>query len=154
MEFDCYLADAGIRQEHSIRDTPQQLGVAEQLNRTLDKGITTLLSQSGLSQVWWEDTANHFLYRKMRIPSSITTLDSPFDLFYGKKGSVSHLQPFGCLAYVHLQKDQCKSFKLHAVQCILIGYPVDYKGWRFWDPEARKEIVSDSTVFWESVFPF
>ena len=90
-EFDCYLADAGIRQEHLIHNTPQQLGVAERLNCTLDKGITTLLSQSGLSQVWWEDAANHFLYGKMRIPSSITTPDSPFNLFYGKKGSVSHL---------------------------------------------------------------
>ena len=49
MEFNRYLADAGIRQEHSIRDTPQQLGVAKRLNRTLDEGITTLLSQSGLS---------------------------------------------------------------------------------------------------------
>ena len=27
--LDRYLADAGIRREHSIRDTPQQLGVAE-----------------------------------------------------------------------------------------------------------------------------
>ena len=90
----------------------------------------------------------------MRIPLSITTPDSPFDLFYGKKGSVSHLQPFGCLTYVHLQKDQRKSFESHAIQCILISYPVDYKGWRFWDPEARKEIVSDSAVFQESVFPF
>ena len=91
MEFDRYLVDVGICQEHSSRDTAQQLGVAERLNHTLDKGITTLLSQSGLSQVWWEDAANHFLYRKMRIPLSITTPDSPFNLFYGKKGSVSHL---------------------------------------------------------------
>ena len=29
MEFNCYLADAGIHWEHSIHDTPQQLGVAE-----------------------------------------------------------------------------------------------------------------------------
>ena len=90
----------------------------------------------------------------MRIPSLITAPDSPFDLFYGKNGFVSHLQPFGCLAYMHLQKDQHKPFELHAIQCILIGYPVDYKGWQFWDPKACKEIVSDSVVFWESIYPF
>ena len=146
-EFDRFLVDAGVRREHSIRDTPQQLGVAERLNRTLDEGITTLLSQSGLSRVWWEDAATHFLYGKMRIPSSITTPDSPFDLFYGRKGSVSQLRPFGCLAYVHLQKDQRKPFESHATQCVLVGYPVDYKGWRFWNPETRKEIISNSTIF-------
>ena len=153
-EFDRFLADTGIRREHSIRDTPQQLGVAERLNRTLDEGITTLLSQSGLSRIWWEDAANHFLYGKMRFPSSVTAPDTPYSLFYGKQGSVDRLRPFGCLAYVHRQKDQRGVFESHAAQCILIGYPIDYKGWRFWDPEARKEIISDSAVFRESVFPF
>ena len=65
-DFDRYLADAGISREHSIRDTPQQLGVAERMNRTLDEGVTTLLSQSGLSRSWWEDAALHFLYGKIR----------------------------------------------------------------------------------------
>jgi len=153
-EFDRFLADAGVQREHSIRDTPQQLGVAEQLNRTLDEGITTLLSQSGLSRVWWEDAASHFLYGKMRLPLSVTAPESLFSLFYGKKGSVGRLRPFGCLAYVHRQKDQRSAFESHAVQCVLIGYPVDYKGWRFWDPKTKSEIISDSAVFRESVFPF
>jgi transposase InsO family protein len=152
-ELDRYLAEAGIRREHSIHDTPQQLGVTERLNRTLDEGITTLLSQSGLSRVWWEDAALHFLYGKIQLPSSVTAPDTPHDLFYGKKGSVERLRPFGCLAYVHLQKDQRGAFQPHALQCILVRYPTDYKGWRFWDPVARKEIISDSAIFRESVFP-
>ena len=153
-DLDRFLRDAGIAREHSIRDTPQQLGVAERMNRTLDEGITTLLSQSGLSRAWWEEAAQHFLYGRIRIPSSAIAPNTSHDLFYGKKGSVERLRPFGCLAYVHLQKDQRQAFQPHAVQCVLIGYPVDYKGWRFWDPSARKEIVSDSAVFRESVFPF
>jgi hypothetical protein len=31
---------------------------------------------------------------------------------------------------------------------------MDYKGWRFWNPQARREVISDSAVFCESVFPF
>ena len=152
-ELDRYLAEAGIHCEHSIQDMPQQLGVVECLNRTLDEGITMLLSQSGLSCVWWEDTTLHFLYRKIWLPSSITVPNTLYDLFYGKKGSVEHLRPFGCLVYVHLQKDQHGAFQLHALQCVLIGYPTDYKGWHFWDPTAHKEVVSNSAVFWESIFP-
>src|SRR5258706_7094441 len=135
-EFDRFLTDAGICCEHSIHNTPQQLGVAEHLNHTLNEGITTLLSQSGLSHVWWEDVALHFLYGKMRLPSSVMAPDTPYSLFYGKRASVDCLCPFGCLAYIHRQKDQCGVFEPHTVQCVLIGYPVDYKGWRFWDPEA------------------
>ncbi len=153
-EMDQYLMDAGIHCEHSIRNTPQQLGVAERLNRTLDEGITTLLAQSSLSHTWWEDAALHFLYRRMRLPSAATSPSTSHNLFYGKKGSIEWLRPFGCLVYVHLQKDQHSIFQSHPAQCVLIGYPTDYKGWHFWDPTARREVISDSAVFRESVFPF
>jgi len=153
-EFDNFLAEAGIRREHSIRDTPQQLRVAECMNRSLSEGITTLLSQSGLTRTWWEEAATHWLHGKIRLPSSATAPLTPFELFYGRKPDLSSMRPFGCLAYVHLQKDQRPALLPHASQCILIGYPTDYKGWRFWDPQAHKEIISDSAVFRESVCPF
>ena len=153
-EFDDFLAEAGIRREHSIRDTPQQLGVAERMNRSIAEGITTVLSQSGLGRGWWEDAATHWLHGKIRIPSSAIAPFTPFELLYGRKPDASALRPFGCLAYVHLQKDQRPALAPHAEQCIFIGYPPDYKGWKFWCPRTRREIISDSAVFRESVFPF
>src|SRR5258706_13933543 len=42
----------------------------------------------------------------------------------------------------------------HAVQCLLISYPPDYKGWKFWCPESHKEVILDSAVFCKSIFPF
>jgi len=152
-DLDRYLADAGIRREHSVCDTPQQLGVAKWLNRTLAEGITTALSHSGLTQTWWEDAAAHFLFGKLRLLLSVTNR-SLYKLFYGKSPSVDCLQPFGCLVYMHLQKDQHGALLPHVAQCVFIGYPTDYKAWRFWNPVTRKEIISDSAVFCESVFPF
>ena len=95
----------------------------------------------------------HFLFGKIRLLSSVTNC-SPYELFYGKKPSVDRLRPFGCLAYVHLQKDQHGALLPHVVQCIFISYPTDYKAWHFWDLVACKEIISDSAEFHESVFPF
>ena len=128
-DLDRYLVDAGIERQHSIRDTAQQLEVAEWPNRTLYEGITTILSQSGLTRSWWEDAAlaAHFLVGKIRLPSSVTG-HRPYEMFYGKKPSVGSLRPFGCLAYVHLQR---RVLLPHAAQCIFIGCPTDYKGWRF-----------------------
>ena len=40
-----------------LANTPQPLGTYERLKWTLEEGITTLLSQSGLLRSWWEDTA-------------------------------------------------------------------------------------------------
>jgi hypothetical protein len=152
--FDSFLAGASIAQEHTIRDTPQQNGIAERMNQSISDGIMTLLSQSGLLRTWWEDAATHWVYGKIRLPCSATAPLTPFNLFYGRKPDLSSLHPFSCLAYVHLQKDQRPALAPHAVQCVLIGYPLDYKGWKFWDPLGRKEVISDSAIFCESVFPF
>lgn len=51
-----------------MRDTPQPLGAAERLNRTLDEEITTLLSQSDLSRIWWEDAAPAHSLWKDQVP--------------------------------------------------------------------------------------
>lgn len=116
--------------------------------------ITTLPSQSGLSHMWWEDVVLHFLYGKMRLPSTVMAPDTPYSLFYGKQMSVDYFWPFSCLTYIHQQKDQHGTFESHTVQCILIGYSVDYNKWRFWDLDMHKEVISDSAVFCKSVFPF
>ena len=49
-DFDLFLTEAGIRREHTIRDTPQQNGVAEPMNHSIAGGVTTLLAQSGLTR--------------------------------------------------------------------------------------------------------
>ena len=145
-DFDTFLVESGIHCEHSIQDMLQQLGVAECMNCLIAEGIMTLLSQSGLGRTWWEDAAMHWLHGKIWIPSSAITPLTPFKLFYGHKANTSALQPFGCLSYMHLQKDQHPALTPHTDQCILIGYPPDYKGWRFWCPQTCKEIILDSAI--------
>lgn len=152
-EFDALCTEHGIRREHTIRDTPQQNGVAERYNRTLAEGITALLLEARLPMSMWVDAASTFTYVHNRLPSTSLTGVTPFELWSGKKPSVSLLRVWGCLAYVHVQKDQRKSFESHTRKCIFIRYALNYKGWVFWDPETQKEVVSDSAMFNEQVFP-
>lgn len=123
------------------------------MNHLITEGITTVLSQSGLTHTWWEDAAIHWLYAKIRLPSSVTAPLTPFELFYSCKPSLTLACPFSCLAYVHLQKDQHPPLTSHAAQCILIGYPSNYKAWKFWNPNTHWEVILDSAVFCKSVFP-
>jgi transposase InsO family protein len=152
-EFNNFCETQGIECEHTIRDTPQQNGVAERLNRTLAEGITTMLIQAKLPPSMWADAAGTFIHTHNRLPSPNTGNQTPYELFHGKRPSVSHLRTWGCLARVHLQKDQRQQLAPHTRKCIFIGYPHTYKGWVFWDPETRKEVISDSAVFDEDTFP-
>ena len=97
-DFDAFLRGADIRREHSICDTPQQLSVAERMNRLFDEGITTLLSQSGLARHWWEDAAMHWLYIRQDAHALFETGSrTALELFTKRRPDVSRLRPFGCL---------------------------------------------------------
>lgn len=121
----------GFHWEYSIHDTLQQLGVAEQLDQLIAEGIMTALLQSGLGRNWWEDATTHWLHGKICILLSVI---APLTLSSYSMANASTLQPFRCLAYMHLQKDQRPALTPHADQCIFIGYPPNYKGWKFWCP--------------------
>jgi transposase InsO family protein len=144
----------GIDREHTIRDTPQQNGVAERMNRTLAEGITAMFATSKLPPSSWPWAASALVRTINRLPSSAIDSRTPFELWNGEMPSLGMLRTWGCEALVHLQKDQQqKPFGPHARKCVFIGYPTDYKGWRFIDLLTGKEIISDSAIFYEDRFP-
>jgi hypothetical protein len=72
---------------------------------------------------------------------------TPEEKFTSKKPDVSHLRVFGCIAYVRVPDE--KRSKLHpkAEKCIFIGYSLEQKGYRCFDPSTRKLQVSRDVVF-------
>ena len=54
-EFDTFCADHGIVRRHTVRNRPQQNGVAERFNRLLGERITTMLAESHLPLQFWEE---------------------------------------------------------------------------------------------------
>ena len=117
--------------------------VAERMNWSISEGITTLLSQSGLMRTWWEDAAVHWLYGPTVKSGSHRRL---LPLHHSPSLSCSMA---GSLTYPPCALGSASSPPMHTHW--FTGYPPDYKGWRFWDPRAHKEVVSDSAVFRESV---
>jgi hypothetical protein len=149
-----FLMEKGIHHETTIRDSPEQNGQAERFNQTLQQGITTLLSKAHLPPSLWTDAASTFVHVNNRTPSESRDFKSPHELFLGQTPSVKHLRTWGCLAYVHLQKNQRQgTFGPRAKRCIFLRYAEEAKGWVFWDTEKRSEFVSDSAEFFEDIFP-
>ncbi|KAG2747578.1 hypothetical protein P692DRAFT_201685184, partial [Suillus brevipes Sb2] len=61
--------------------------------------------QSGFPCSFWGHAILNSVYIKNFLPSSATDNRTPFELFYGELPNVSHLRPFGCLAYAHIPDD-------------------------------------------------
>ena len=52
-EFEAFSIDHGIQRQHTVRNCPQQNGVAERSNRTIEEGIVSMLYESGMPTAFW-----------------------------------------------------------------------------------------------------
>jgi len=71
--------------------------------------------------------------------------------FTSKKSDVSHLRVFSCIAYVHVPDEKRSKLDPKAKKCIFIGYSLEQKRYRCFNPSIRKLQVSRDVVFDEMV---
>ena len=72
---------------------------------------------------------------------------TPEEKFTGKKPDLSHLKVFGCLAYVHIPDELRSKLDPKAEKCTFIGYSLEPKGYRCYNPLTREVRVSRDVVF-------
>ena len=68
-EFTNYYAAHGIRMEKTIPNTPQQNGVAERMNRTLNERARSMRLHASLPKFFWADAISTAAYLINRGPS-------------------------------------------------------------------------------------
>jgi len=146
-EFQDFLDECGIVREHTVRNRPQQNGVAERCNRLFAERIVALLEESGLSKKFWAECLAALVHVINRCPTSAVEGKTSYEVWHRSKPSVSHLRVWGCVAYVHIQRDKHGKLGSHMEKCIFIGYPEGYKGWKFYNPETKKVIICERADF-------
>lgn len=148
-DFDTFLEKLGIKHEITNTYSPEMNGVAERFNLTALDGVKTLLGSSGVSKRFWGEALMCFCYTWNRVCHK-GQKKTPFELYAGKKPSVSHLKRFGCLAYVGVPKQLRKKLDMRAKLGIMFGYAQKTKGYRIWLIEDAKLIETINVRFDES----
>jgi hypothetical protein len=146
-EIEQFLKDKGIEVQRTAWNRPQQNGVAERLNQTLAELLTAVLLELGLPKTFWAECLAALVYVLNRCPMSAVSGATPFEVWYKVKPKVDNLRVWGCIAYVHVQKDKRPHFASHMEKCVFIGYPEGVKGWKFWNPVTEKVIISKRVEF-------
>ena len=82
----------GIERQHTMRNRPQQNGVAERVNRTLEEGITAMLHEARLPMSFWAEALHTLVYTLNRTPRSANPGITPYEAFFGVKPDVSNLR--------------------------------------------------------------
>ena len=108
-KFKQFLKENGIRSESTAAYSPQQNGVSERLNRTLVEVARSMISHAGLSKTYWAESVatTTYLHNQM-VLAAIKSGITPYQLWYGKKPNLKHLQVFGCTVYSHIPDEEWK----------------------------------------------
>nr|ABG22008.1 retrotransposon protein, putative, Ty1-copia subclass [Oryza sativa Japonica Group] len=144
-----YTDECGIVPQLTPPGTPQWNGVSERRNRTLLDMVRSMMSQTDLPLSFWGYALETAAFTLNRVPSK--SLDkTPYEIWTGKRPSLSFLKIWGCEVYVkRLQSDKLtpKSDKY-----FFVGYPKETKGYYFYNREEDKVFVARHDVFLEKEF--
>ena len=145
-----YLSNNGIMHQTSCVGTPQQNGIAERKNRDLLEKTRSLMFQMNVPKRFWSQSVMAATYLINRLPSRVLGFKSPMEIVKNRKIDLSHLKVFGCICFVHVQSLHRDKLDPRATKCIFLGYSSTQKGYKCYNPQLKRLIVSKDVRFHET----
>jgi len=152
-QFKHFLEKHGILHRRTCPHTSQQNGVAERKHRHIVEMGLTLLAQSGLPTKFWVESFLTSTYLINRLPTKVLHNASPFSKLFGTQPDYSLLKVFGSLCYPLLRPYAQHKLSFRSKPCIFLGYCINQRGYRCFDPHSHKVFISRHVVFDEMKFP-
>jgi len=132
--FENFCNDQGISHNFSSPRSPQQNGVVERKNRTLQDMARTMIVENSLPHHFWAEavsTACHIINRCLIRPILKKT---PYELWNGKKPNISYFHPFGYKCFIHNNgKDNLGKFDPKSDEGIFLGYSPSSRAYRVYN---------------------
>ncbi|GBE88792.1 Retrovirus-related Pol polyprotein from transposon TNT 1-94 [Sparassis crispa] len=130
-EFEAYLKEKGIHHEKTNAYTPQENGVSERMNRTIEEMARSMLNDAGLPNTYWGDAVLHAVHILNSVPTrTLPDNLTPHEAYTGNKPSMAHLRVFGCKAYVHVPKEKRQKLDSKMFECMHLGFAANRKAYR------------------------
>ncbi|KAK2354920.1 putative mitochondrial protein [Trifolium repens] len=135
--FATYCENHGIVHEFSAPRTPQQNGVVERKNRSLQEMARTMMHETKLAKHFWAEAVNTACYIQNRIYIRPILNKTTYELFKGRKPNISYFHQFGCTCYILNNKAYKRKFDAKACKGIFICYSERSKAYRVYNSETN-----------------
>jgi len=142
-KFHIFCSKLGIKHNFSAPRTPQQNGVVERKNRSLEELARTTLNETELPKYLWADVVSITCYVLNRVLIKPILKKTPYELFKGRKPNISHLKVFGCKCFIlNNDKDKLGKFDSKTDEGIFLGYSFHGHAYRAYN--KRTMLVEES----------
>ncbi|KAI3680869.1 hypothetical protein L6452_35646 [Arctium lappa] len=137
-----FFENKGISHNFSSVRTPQKNGVAERRNKTIIEAARSMLSDSHLPTQFWAEAVNTACFTQNRSLIIKRFGKTTYELFLGRKHSISFLHIFGCQCFILNNRDQLGKFDPKADDGIFLGYSSISKAYRVFN--KRRQTVEET----------
>jgi hypothetical protein len=144
-EFDRYLKDQGIKRQLTVHHLPQQIGVAECLNRMLVKHAQAILLGRDMPKFLWAEALNYATWLKNCLPSRATLGKTPYELVNKSKPNLTLAHKFSTPVYVHVTTGG--KLEAKAEEATFVGVDQESKGYRIRWAGKRKVSIERNVTF-------
>jgi hypothetical protein len=150
-DFKEFCDKHGIKREYTIPRTPQQNGVVERKNKTVQQMARSMMNEKNIGQTYWVEaihTAIHVLNKAHLRPQSDKT---PYELWYGRPASIKHFKVFGSKFYIKNNDENLGKYDGRADEGIFLGYATNNKGYRCYNKRLHKMVDCIDVKFDEGI---
>ena len=150
--FESFCTENGINHNFSAPRTPQQNGVVERKNRTLEDMARTMLCESNLPKYFWAEAINTACYILNRALIRPILKKTPYELWNERKPNIKYFHAFGCKCFIHNNgKNNLGKFDAKSDEGIFLGYSTTSKAYRVFNKKTLVVEESIHIVFDESL---
>jgi transposase InsO family protein len=111
-EFMDYCSSHGIKRKFFVARTPQQNGVVERKNRTIQEMAQTMLMDSKLIDIFWTQEVHTSVHIQNKLMLRKNTDKTPYELWKERPTNVKHFRVFGSKCYTKENMEEWESLIL------------------------------------------
>ena len=115
--------------------------------------VCTLLISAKCPERFWGEAAFTAVYTINQHPTPILNNKSPYEVLHGVSPAYELLKVWGSACFVQLQSHERTKLEPRSRLCCFLGYGIEHKGYRCWNPISQRLHISRQVSFWEYV-PF
>jgi hypothetical protein len=139
-EFMDYCSSHGIKRQLFVARTPQQNGVVERKNGTVQEMARTMLMDFKLTDIFWARAVHTSVHIQNRVMLRNNTDETIYELWKGRPANVKHFKVFGSKCYIKREDGRMGKFDSAVDKGILVGYSSTRKAYKCYNLRLNKVV--------------